>query len=196
VRNGEPAFGGGSRQSQYVRCNFDGANLRHFGPGVARFERCSFLRVIISDCHSLNAEFVECVFSGRIRDTVFWARDWLSQESRKNEFVRNDFSQCVLDGVSFRGGISVGEQRLPEVEQYLYVDDLAAALDHVRRRRPDPKQRRLHKVITTTLSSHLATGQFDALYEPRRFGESPHESAIATQWLREACGLLPPRVGD
>ena len=139
VRNGEPAFGGGSRQSQYVRCNFDGANLRHFAPGLARFEQCSFHRVIISDCHSFNAEFVECAFSGRIRDTVFWGHDWAFQVSRQNEFVRNDFSQCVLDGVSFRGGISVREQRLPEADKYLYVADLAAALNHIRRRRPDPR---------------------------------------------------------
>lgn len=196
VRDGEPYFGGGPHRSLYLDCNFDGANLRHFSPGRARFERCTFHRVIISDGYPRVAEFVDCSFSGRIRDTVFWARAPFPQDEELNEFVRNDFSQCVLDGVSFRGGIRVSDQRLPESTEYLYVADLAAVLNHLRTRRPDPEHRLLQKVITTILASDLETGQSDAFYVPRSFGDGSHESDLAAQWFLEACGLLPHRRAD
>lgn len=194
VRDGEPCFGGGPHRSHYLDCSFDGANLRHFSPGRARFERCTFHRVVITDGYPQEAEFVDCSFSGRIRDTVFWARAALSQMT--NEFVRNDFSQCALDGVSFRGGIRVCDQRLPESTEYLYVADLAAVLDYIRARRPDTRYRLLQKVITTILAGDLETGQSDAFYVPRSFGEGSGESDLAEQWFREACGLLPQRGAD
>ena len=194
VRDGEPCFGGGPHRSHYLDCNFDGANLRHFSPGRARFERCTFHRVIISDGYQPEAEFVDCSFSGRITDTVFWARAPFSQVL--NEFVRNDFTQCVLDGVSFRGGIRVCDQRLPESAEYRYVADLAAVLNHIRVRRPDPQHRLLQKVIIALLASDLGTGQSDAFYVPRCFGEGSHESDLAAKWFREACGLLPHRGVD
>jgi hypothetical protein len=64
------------------------------------------------------AEFVDCLFGGMVKDVVFngHANDVLSARLHRtrNEFRGNDFRQAVLAGTSFRGGVDVDEQFLPE----------------------------------------------------------------------------------
>jgi hypothetical protein len=64
------------------------------------------------------AEFVDCVFGGMVKDVVLngHPNDVLSARLHRtrNEFHGNDFRQAVLAGTSFRGGVNVDEQLLPE----------------------------------------------------------------------------------
>ncbi|MEV1177028.1 hypothetical protein [Nonomuraea sp. NPDC049784] len=52
---------------------FDGSTLKGDGldPGRATFISCSFLDVSLVSLNFMDAEFVDCVFSGRIESVTF-----------------------------------------------------------------------------------------------------------------------------
>ncbi|MDR1443023.1 MAG: hypothetical protein LBJ02_11720 [Bifidobacteriaceae bacterium] len=121
------AFGAGSALSEYVGCSFDGASLAASSGDVARFVRCSFENVRIRDWYCWEVEFVDCVFSGVLRNVVFDGQVPEMNRGRAgrdvNEFIGNDFSRADLRGVTFRGGIDLGRQRLPEGGDYTHLSD-------------------------------------------------------------------------
>jgi hypothetical protein len=80
---------------------------------------------------------VDCVFSGKLRKTVFNGTVKPEDQSvvgrHTNEFRGNDFSRAKLEDVSFRTGIDLERQKLPEGPSYLYLPDAEAAIQAVRR---------------------------------------------------------------
>ena len=66
---------------------------------------------------AVAAEFVECMFQGRLRDCKFWGKQWgtwsepgnLRPARRSNAFMRNYFISADLEAVSFVGGINLGD---------------------------------------------------------------------------------------
>src|SRR5207237_10476027 len=64
------------RQSILGECGFDGADLHGVRPGQARFESCNFARTNIDGWISACAEFVDCTFSGPIRNVTFHGKPW------------------------------------------------------------------------------------------------------------------------
>ncbi|GAA4967525.1 hypothetical protein HD597_003786 [Nonomuraea thailandensis] len=126
-------LGAGKRPSVYTGCVFDGSTLKGDGldPGRATFVSCSFLDVKLSHLNFMDAEFVDCVFSGTLESVTFsadpWARD--AELGRTvNRYEGNDFTAARMQDVDFRGGIGLGLQRLPEGGDYLVVRDAAAVL--------------------------------------------------------------------
>ena len=113
--------------SRYIGCHFDGADLRRIGPGQARFERCAFTDVRIRDWTADDASFVDCVFSGRIEQSMFYGRRTLKYPDEStlpppNDFIGNDFSGADLVDVSFRAGLDLRKQQLPRGGNYLLLD--------------------------------------------------------------------------
>jgi uncharacterized protein YjbI with pentapeptide repeats len=114
-------------KARFVGCNFSGADLRHLQPGWGRFERCVFTDIRIRDWKTYNASFVDCIFGGRIeKSTFFGRRNWLHPNEARlppaNDFHGNDFSRADLIDVSFREGVDLKQQRLPEGPQYMLLD--------------------------------------------------------------------------
>jgi uncharacterized protein YjbI with pentapeptide repeats len=74
--------------------------------GNVRFERCIFDRSRLRDQTStFAAEFVDCVFLGRLRNLNFWGRPTDHQAALgrdRNDFTGNDFTSAELDDVAFR----------------------------------------------------------------------------------------------
>ena len=64
------SFGAGKNESLYEDCTFDGSEI-YGDPGRAKFYRCSFRDIRLEGFFSLAASYVECVFSGEIRRSVF-----------------------------------------------------------------------------------------------------------------------------
>jgi hypothetical protein len=125
------------RQSVFRECRFDGADLRGVRPGQARFERCSFAQTNIDGWLSACAEFVECRFSGPIRNVTFHGKPWGHAAERidpvrgTNAFSRNDFTQADLKGVLFINGIDVRDQLWP-AEGYVMIDRIHQRLTRAR----------------------------------------------------------------
>ncbi|WP_212818909.1 hypothetical protein [Polymorphospora rubra] len=93
------AFGSGMELSQYVECSFDGAVLTG-AAGYSRFVGCTFRGAEIRDLTADYLELIDCVFTGRIRSTTFWAprpqappsvlrATWHSWRSRANRNLRD-----------------------------------------------------------------------------------------------------------
>jgi hypothetical protein len=153
-----------SRQSVYVRCAFDGADLRHVRPGNARFEECTFRGSKLDHWRADDAEFVNCVFSGRMADVRFSGRprdEYSALTGRvRNTFLGNDLSAAELREVMFVYGIDLRAQRLPQGDSYVRFDHPRERIARARSiiaQWPDPTERE------------------DALFLLRLFSESGYE---------------------
>jgi len=131
-------FAGGTEPTRYRRCRFDGSRIQHVIAGLARFESCSFLDVDINRLFSHAAEFVDCVFSGVLRSSVFFGRvfETCREDTSRvvNEFRGNDFSAMRFIDVDFRQGVDLAKQRLPGGDDYLYLQDAASKLTTLRQK--------------------------------------------------------------
>jgi len=74
-RRYQPLFSS-RRQSVFRDCTFNNADLTGVRPGQARFERCTFIGSKIDAWESFTAEFIDCVFAGRLRNVRFYGRPW------------------------------------------------------------------------------------------------------------------------
>lgn len=129
---------GNTRQTVYLDCRFDGADLAGVDPLYARFERCSFDDANLKEWRAFNAEFVDCHFAGRIVEAKFSGRLAPSaaaviQPPRvKNEFHGNDFRQATLIDCSFFDGIDLHAQLLPEGDEYILIDNIRERIGKTR----------------------------------------------------------------
>lgn len=138
IRNA--CFGGGPHATLYQDCDFTGLRFRSMACGRARFERCRFEDVRVGIWICMNAEFVDCTFSGHLKTTIFSALDpnvlILPKEERlkhrPNEFRGNDFTRCTYLDVTFRGGIDLSLQRLPDDAKHGVIQDAALAIPRLR----------------------------------------------------------------
>jgi hypothetical protein len=135
----EACFGGGTRQSVYTDCSFDGTRLRSRSVGNARFVACSFRDVRIEYMLANCAEFVDCVFTGTLKDAVFWGsiagdaqRDLYGRV--RNQVEGNDYSNACLVDCGFRGGVDLSLNRLPEGDGFLVALDGRDALARAKTR--------------------------------------------------------------
>lgn len=165
-------FGSGRDTSVFVECDFEGARLD--GVGVyCRFERCSFRNVDLSHWICIAAEFIDCTFTGRLRQGVFNGTipsQFQADAGREhNEFHGNDFSGMDLIDVAFRGGIDLTQQRLPSGPQYLYTPDAAAAIERTRievETWPASEHRETALAILGGLSDEVREGQVQLFLRP------------------------------
>jgi hypothetical protein len=130
---------GHERQTQFVDCRFQrtrfplGNTMFH----DARFQRCVFDGARLRDLRVDSAEFVDCVFRGRIWHTMFFGRPFMGGlvDRQHNEWHGNDFSAADLVDVSFRD-IELHLQRWPDTAEYALIDRIdervAAATASVR----------------------------------------------------------------
>ncbi|MGO4703282.1 hypothetical protein [Dyella sp. 2RAB6] len=120
-------FGAGGIQSRYLDCCFDDAEIYANAPGNARFERCTFRNVKIHVFRGLDAEFIDCLFTGVIKKAFFNGRPLRDRpvpiDRDRNEFRGNDFSGAKLLDVGFRTGIDLRLQQLPNGDNYIYVEE-------------------------------------------------------------------------
>lgn len=147
--------------SHYRDCTFDGARINGPLMGWARFERCEFTNVRLYKWLSHSVSFVDCTFSGVLREMVFFGSD----EDESNDFHGNDFSRCDLLGVGYQGGADILAQRLPAGPDYLAVPDLAAAVESVTdgaKRVSGPQQRSL-EIWADLHGLYVDTGQVNSL---------------------------------
>jgi hypothetical protein len=115
--------------SLFRDCSFRGARIGDFGD--VRLERCDFTGANLSGWFTWAADIVQCRFGGHLSGVVFNGMD--STESKRNEFVGNDFRDADLDDVSFRFGIDLDKQLLPESAEYLRLRDIRKRVKSARR---------------------------------------------------------------
>lgn len=109
----------GRRISAYRGCTFKGVRFRAragFTVGLARFERCTFLRCDFGEHFSFCADYIDCTFSGKVKKAVFYGRapGGHGCDGKTNVFEGNDFADATLGDVGFRGGVNAAAQRWPE----------------------------------------------------------------------------------
>jgi hypothetical protein len=82
----------------------------------------------------MEAEFVDCTFSGKMNKG--WFHGTVSDEQMRkalgrdrNEIRGNDFSGMELIDVAFRTGVDLTQQRLPTSPEYVFLLDARASLD-------------------------------------------------------------------
>lgn len=129
------SFGGGGQYTEYSGCVFDRARLTRVSAGRATFVHCSFRDVRIRDMFSHDAEFIDCLFTGRIQGAVFNGRPASYEGMVPNpkkilEFRGNDFSGAVLEDVGFRTGIDLSQQSLPTSQDYILLLGAGPVLRH------------------------------------------------------------------
>ncbi|MEV7010062.1 pentapeptide repeat-containing protein [Streptosporangium sp. NPDC051022] len=129
-------WGGSSRpQSVFRDCVF---RRTRFAPltlfGNVRFERCVFDRSRLNgQTSTFEAEFVDCVFRGRVRNVNFWGRPVGHRAALgrdRNEFTGNDFTGAELDYVAFHH-IDLQAQRLPGLPGYALLDRIGDRVEAV-----------------------------------------------------------------
>ena len=159
-------FGSGTEPTTYRECIFDGGRFKKVIPGLARFERCSFLDIDLFGFVGHAAEFVDCVSSGIIRGSTFHGRVFASYEDATtrviNEFRGNDFSAAQLRDVRFAYGIDLSQQRLPVGDNYVYLPNAAAALAMLRQRHlqaPPSSHRETVFKILSSAEEDIRNGQ-------------------------------------
>jgi uncharacterized protein YjbI with pentapeptide repeats len=113
--------------SRYLGSDFTEADLRRVGPRFARFENCRFVNARLDDWNALCAEFVECVFEGRIARAKFSGRPWgfaraaIEPIRPSNDFRDNDFSRADLIDCSIFGGIDLTANTWPTGNDYVVI---------------------------------------------------------------------------
>lgn len=176
-------FGAGKEMSEYIDCSFNGARMLMGPGGYARFVRCSFLNVELSDWFCFAVELVDCVFSGRIHKAIFNGtvradmREVVHRTS--NEFHGNDFSAVKLEDVAFRTGIDLMQQRLPVGVEYLYLPDAESAIQRTRvdvMGWRDLELRRLAMGMIKSLEDELLGGQHQLLLRLDDYPRSTRQS--------------------
>jgi hypothetical protein len=127
----------------YSDCIFDESDLRRVGPLYARFERCRFVGARLDSWHAMCAEFVDCVFTGRIVGAFFSGRP-VGVAARRveplravNAFDGNDFSRAELIDCTIAGGIALKANVWPTGPDYLIVHDAQKRFADVRKRIDD-----------------------------------------------------------
>lgn len=127
--------GAGWPQSVFRDCVF---RRTRFAPfvffGNVRFERCLFDHSRLRDQTStFEAEFVDCVFRGRVRNINFWGLPTDHQAALgrdRNDFTGNDFTGAELDYVAFHH-IDLQAQRLPGLPGYALLDRISERVEAV-----------------------------------------------------------------
>jgi uncharacterized protein YjbI with pentapeptide repeats len=162
-------------RSTFIECSFDGAKMRLGNIGYGRFERCSFRNVVLSNWFWDNVDLVECVFSGVIRDGNIYGmvnNAVVADMRLENEIVGNDFAGASLQGIGFLKGVDLTRQVLPKSRDYIYVPDLRATLDAVRRDVTtwDDLKLRKEMLVFVSLEEHsLRGGQEQELFHAKTF---------------------------
>lgn len=114
-------------QSVYRDCDFSESDLRRVSPRFARFERCFFKSVDVTDWNATCAEFVDCTFAGRLLGAKFSGRPWGAAREKilrirnRNEFHGNDFRDAELIDCSILGGIDLDSNQWPQSPDYVIV---------------------------------------------------------------------------
>jgi hypothetical protein len=132
------SFASGVAESLYMDCSFDSSRITTGPIGPARFERCSFRNTVLRDWFAMDAEFVDCLFSGEMRRG--WFNGAVGDEAMRsalgrdrNEVRGNDFTDMELIDVSFRTGVDLKLQRIPVGPQYVFLPDAKASLQEATR---------------------------------------------------------------
>jgi hypothetical protein len=117
--------------SVFRRCRFHRAGIGS-GFGGVRLEECDFEDADLRDWFALRADVVNCRFAGRVEQVVFFGCD-PDEPGSRNEFRGNDFREADLEDVSFRFGIDLDAQRLPEGVEYVRLRSIDARIESARR---------------------------------------------------------------
>jgi hypothetical protein len=130
-------------QTHFVDCVFQRTRfpLGNTYFGNTRFERCRFDHARLRDLRIDSAEFIDCVFHGRVWHTTFYGapEGWTTSPDRPdNRWHGNDFSGADLVDVAFCN-IDLRAQRWPnDRSEYALIDRIdertAAAAAAIRAR--------------------------------------------------------------
>lgn len=124
----------------YRGCDFELADLRNCSPLYARFERCRFTDARLEDWRAVNAEFVDCVFAGRLLRVMFsgtpsgFEGERIRRLRRNNEFRGNDFRDAQLFDCSFEGGIDLDANLMPDTPEYAIIRGAHERIEEARAR--------------------------------------------------------------
>lgn len=188
-------FGGGLRDSFYYDCSFDGCKIQAPAPGRARFERCTFRNVVLKDFMCRSIEFVDCTFSGTLRNSFFNgsvsvdAQETLGRA--KNEFHGNNFSGMELIGVDFRTGIDLTQQILPTGPGYVLILDAKEVLPLLRGKVeawPDSEIKKCALIEVDIWLENLDEGQEQVFFD---MADADRDFRAAKESLRELLDLMP-----
>ncbi|WP_125564211.1 hypothetical protein [Pseudoalteromonas rubra] len=125
-------FGGGSKQTRYVNCNFDNSKFSSNVPGVARFENCSFKNVKVRKLFCVDVEFIDCVFSGELKQGNFVGiHREIDGTSKTNEYKNNDFSELAFGDVGFVD-IDLSLQKFPHRGALAVITDVSRFLTNAK----------------------------------------------------------------
>jgi hypothetical protein len=117
---------------KYYDCRFEECRLRELYLWESSLRRCKFVDVRIHQLFSDEADIVDCVFSGSIRDGIVRPNSphpSVASTKRPRQIVGNDFSQCELGSYVFRGGVDLRLQRFADVGDECLVFDGPAFLE-------------------------------------------------------------------
>jgi hypothetical protein len=187
----DASFGAGRKRSLYRDCTFDGARFRAFAPGIATFENCSFRDVTISELFSNSADFVNCVFSGRLKKGVLHGKRPLEfrrwWERSRNRIEDNDFSEVEFGDFDFAGGVDLTRQVLPPSPNFKVLWNGAESVRRARERVAgwaEGETKRVALVILDSLDLTVAGGQRHLLFRVYPRGQLAEASARLAEELR------------
>jgi len=93
---------------------------------------CSFVECQIDELLASGSIFSDCKFTGRIAKGIFAPRS--ASEPGAPQFENNDFSECDLGDVAFRGGIDLSRQRFNPVQTRMNIENAELLLSRIDQR--------------------------------------------------------------
>ena len=115
-------IGGASHQGknmEYINCHWAEGKLKDAVLSGAAYRNCFFENVTLAEEQIAECAFVNCTFSGTLKDIMFDGRKRDSESPwavRPDAAVDCDFSSCTFEGVEFLG-IDTRKLRLPNTGQ-------------------------------------------------------------------------------
>jgi hypothetical protein len=173
-------FGGGAKQTRYVNCSFDDSSFSSNVPGVARFENCSFKNVKIKKLFCVEVEFVDCVFTGELKQGNFvGVHREVDGTSKANEYKNNDFSGLSIGDVGFTD-IDLSLQKFPQNGSLTVIMDVSKFLSNAKAEIENISDHVLYDDATkvlTTLEMESEGGNNQLLVDKQSFPKKLQEAA-------------------
>jgi uncharacterized protein YjbI with pentapeptide repeats len=138
-----------ARRMVYDGVDFSRADLRGAHSQAAEFNDCLFHEARLDKVDFGGSNFVDCRFTGELREVLFYRRPFGMADGPENQMKRVDFSQARLRWCAFRG-LDLDEVLLPQDDEHIVLRDYPLVLSALLERyenRSEPGWKRFCAVL-------------------------------------------------
>lgn len=115
------------RRNRFVEVDFSAADMRRTVWQAAQMNGCAFHDTKLDRVDFGTTVFVDCIFSGELRETIFSRKGFRGERFPPNDMERVNLSRASLRLVEFRG-TSLDTAILPSGDDHIVIENLEEVL--------------------------------------------------------------------